>query len=82
MSLFVFFIHVNTSSLSFFISIVRSSQCFVYCHFAVFSLSTTFLINYYQLNLKIRNLSQKIIFIPVVSEDASAQALLFVTEPC
>ena len=40
MSLVLFYL--DTSSRSFFISIVRSSQCFVYCHFAVFSLSTTF----------------------------------------
>ena len=53
----VIFIYMYTSSRSFFISIVRSSQCFVYCHFAVFSLSTTFLFN--QASLNIRNLSNK-----------------------
>ena len=33
-----------TSSLSFLISVPSSSQCLVYCHLAVFSLSTTWLI--------------------------------------
>ena len=35
------YIALLTSSLSFFISTVSSWQCLVYCHLAVFSLSTT-----------------------------------------
>ena len=39
---FVWIMYLLTSSLNFFISTERSSQCLVYCHLAVFSLSTTF----------------------------------------